>query len=169
MRKALEPARVREVGEPSREATARHEHTHLLYGRWSQFCVMGRGRQEGHVRQLRRGLGEGIPKVSVDYGFPASEDQHSSRLEGHSRMRFAAVVPRTGSTGQTAARIIAFLLQLCADRTDVVIKSDAEAAMKAVADDVAALRPWARTMREEALRGSSGSNGIGSSRGPFSR
>lgn len=52
-----------------------------------------------------------------------------------------------------------FLSELGADSGDFILKSDGEAAMKAVLGDVASLRPPVRTIREETPRGSRGSNG----------
>lgn len=54
----------------------------------------------------------------------------------------------------------AFLRELGAEHTAVILTADGEAAIKVVVDDVAALRPSVRTIQEEAQRGSSGSNGI---------
>lgn len=59
-----------------------------------------------------------------------------------------------------ARSLIAVLREMCMDQADIVIKSDGEAAIKAVTDDLAGLPLAAKTMREEALRGSSATNGI---------
>lgn len=65
--------RVRGPDEPAREERARHEQIHLPYPSWSRVCVMGVGRQEGYFREAGRASDGGIPEVSIDYGFPASE------------------------------------------------------------------------------------------------
>lgn len=54
------------------------------------------------------------------------------------------------TTGQFAARTIDdVLMEIVADRTDVSMKSDGDAAIKALADDVASLRPLVRAIRDE--------------------
>lgn len=59
-----------------------------------------------------------------------------------------------------AMRIKAFSRELGAVCGGVILRLDGGAAIKAVVDDVAPLRPSMRTIWEEAPRGSSGSNGI---------
>lgn len=66
-----------------------------------------------------------------------------------------------GTTGMFAAkRLLAFLREIGAEKTDVIMKSDGEAAIKALMENVVALRPATRTIREEAPRGSCASNGV---------
>lgn len=50
---------------------------------------------------------------------------------------------------------MAFVRQLGADQADVVVKTDDEAAVTSVIDAVAGPKPTAKTIREEAPRGSS--------------
>ena len=162
---ARTPWRVREPGDPTPEERAQHELTHLPFRSWCRFCVMGRGRQEGHFRQSKKESSDNMPEISLDYAFPASEGGVGVTMlvarERRTRMTCATVVPKKGTTGAFAAkRINAFLRELGVDKMDVILKSDGEPAIKAVIDDVAALRPTAKTIREEAPRASSGSNGI---------
>lgn len=82
----------------------KREVTHLPYRNWCNFCVMGRGGQEGHSWQPQRGLDEGGPEVSIDYAFPASEGRIGVTIlvarKGRSRMTCVTVVPRKGTTAQ---------------------------------------------------------------------
>ena len=57
------PWRVREPGDPTPEERAQHEVTHLPFRSWCRFCVMGRGRQEGHFRQERREGIDALPEI----------------------------------------------------------------------------------------------------------
>lgn len=65
---------------------------------------MGRGRQEGHVRQSRKALGVVISEVSVNHGFLASSGGVGVTIlvarETQSWMTCAIVVPRKGTTSQ---------------------------------------------------------------------
>lgn len=68
-------------------------------------------------------------------------------------MMCATVAPRKGTTGQfVARRVNTFLWESGAHCGDLILKSDGGAAIKAVADEVAWLRPSVRTTREEAPR-----------------
>lgn len=65
-------------------------------------------------------------------------------------MTCAAVVLRKGTTGASAAHeLMAFLRGMGMDQSDIVMKIDGEAAMKVVLDDLAGVRPTAKTIREE--------------------
>jgi len=156
--------KAREPQCPTQDEGAQHEYTHLPYRSWCKFCVVGRGRQEPHMKAKHDSENE-MPEISIDYAFPASvEDVGVTMLvarDRRTRMTCSTVVPRKGTTGAFAARRLnAFLREIGAGQVDVIMKSDGEAAIKAVIDDVAALRPTVRTIREEAPRGSSASNGI---------
>ena len=70
---ARTPWRVREPGDPTPEERAQHELTHLPFRSWCRFCVMGRGRQEGHFRRSKKESSDNMPEISLDYALPASE------------------------------------------------------------------------------------------------
>ena len=98
-----------------------------------------------------------MPEVSIDYAFPASADDVGLTMlvarDRRTRMTCSTVVPRKGTSGAFAARrLIAFLREIGADQVDVIMKSDGEAAIKAVIDDVAALRPTVRTIEVSLVR-----------------
>lgn len=52
-----------------------------------------------------------------------------------------------------ARRLMASLQELWAGQADIAMKTDGEAAVKVVIDDVAWLRPTAKTIHEQAPRG----------------
>ena len=75
-------------------------------------------------------------------------------------MKKAVVVPSKGSTGSCAARMVIELINECGDKDqDVILKTDQEAAIKFLVDDVCVNRTGARTIKECAPQGSKGSNG----------
>ena len=76
-------------------------------------------------------------------------------------MKKAVVVPNKGSTGSYAARMAIELMNECGDRDrDVIVKTDQEAAIKFLVDDVCTARTGARTVVESSPARSKGSNGI---------
>lgn len=106
-------------------------------------CVMGRGRQEESRKQLGAEYHE-LPDVPVDYVcFPVKRGWvggRSTRCPGASDSdeTCTAVVPPEGAIGAFAARLLMALFRECGlDQSDVVMKSDGEAAIKAVIDDLA--------------------------------
>ena len=81
--------------------------------------------------------------------------------ERDTRMVCAVQVPRKGTTGSFAKnKMMAFVRELGYEYSPIILKSDGEAAVKAVIDEVALARGGTRTIKEEAPKGSSGSNGI---------
>ena len=105
---AKAPWRVREPGDPTPEERAQHELTHLPFRSWCRYCVMGRGRQEGHFRQNAKESSDNLPEISLDYAFPASEGGVGVTMlvarERRTRMTCATVVPKKGTTGAFAAK-----------------------------------------------------------------
>ena len=136
---------------------------HMPYRSWCHHCVQGRGRERDHQRM---GDQEGlvIPEYHMDYCFPGDEFDRLTVLvviERYTKMKKAVVVPSKGSTGSYAARMVIELINECGDKDqDVILKTDQEAAIKFLIDDVCVNRTRARTIKECAPQGSKGSNGI---------
>ena len=93
-------AQVRNIRDPEQPTVKEHqEHmtTHRPYRSWCKFCVMGRGRSD-----TQEDL-EGVPHVSMDYGFLGereSEEEVSPVLvvrERRHKMTWAMLVPRRGT------------------------------------------------------------------------
>ena len=78
----------------------------------------------------------------MDYCFPGDEFDRLTVLvviERYTKMKKAVVVPSKGSTGSYAARIVIELINERGDKDkDVILKSDQEAAIKFLVDDVCA-------------------------------
>lgn len=94
-------------------------------------------------------------EISAEYAFQGSVDGLGVAAlvvrERRARMMCASGVPH---------RLMALLHELGVDQSDVVMKSDGEAAIEVVIDDLVGLRPMAKTIREEAPYGSSANIGI---------
>ena len=76
----------------------------------------------------------------MDYCFPGDEFDRLTVLvviERYTKMKKALVVPSKGSTGSYAARMVIELSNECGDKDqDVILKTDQEAAIKFLVDDV---------------------------------
>ena len=141
---------------PTREERERHELTHVPFRSWCRFCVMGRGKEQGHPR--REGA-RTIPTVHMDYAFMGEGEDRIMPVitakEEETKMFLAAMVPRKGTTGTYAAkRVLAFLKEIGLETTDVVFKTGQEPAIRALVEDVSRRRENARTIHEESPRGS---------------
>jgi hypothetical protein len=69
---------IRDPGQPTPEEVAAHELTHLPFRPWCPDCVSGRAADDPH-RRIVRDADDGVPKVSVDYGFISSDDGEDTR------------------------------------------------------------------------------------------
>jgi hypothetical protein len=91
------------------EAEQHYASGHLPYRSWCNHCMRGRGR-EADDRRNDKDAEEGVPEYYMAYCFPGNdEDERLTvlvRIERHSRMKKAAVVPCKGSTGTYAAKMI---------------------------------------------------------------
>ena len=148
---------------PSQEEVRFHSLTHLPYRSWCAHCVRGRGREMDHRK--RPAGEEGVPEYHLDYCFPGDEEGQKlvvlAVVERYSRMKKMAVVPSKGSMGEYATKMVLSLIEECGDKdSTVILKSDQEPAIKFLIDDVRVNRTGAKTIVEEAPRGSKGSNGI---------
>ena len=108
---------------------------------------------------------EGLPELHMDYCFPESVGQGGLTIlvakEKGTKMTMSSVVPRKGTTGDFAAkRVVAFVKEIGLEGAALIIKTDQEEAMKAVATDVARWRGGVKTIFENSPVKSSGSNGI---------
>jgi hypothetical protein len=69
---------VRDPGQPTVAEVAAHELTHLPFRPWCPDCVSGRAADDPH-RRVAADVENGVPKVSVDYGFMSSDDGELTR------------------------------------------------------------------------------------------
>ena len=74
---------IRDPGQPTAKEHQEHMTTHRPYRSWCKFCVMGCGVNAPHRRSNAQDDLEGVPHVSLDYGFlgeKESEDRVSAVL-----------------------------------------------------------------------------------------
>ena len=99
-------AQVRNISDPGQPTAKEHqEHmiTHRPYRSWCKFCVMVRGVNAPHRRSDTQEDLEGVPHMSMDYGFfgeRETEEQVSPVLvirEGRHKTTWAMLVPRKGA------------------------------------------------------------------------
>ena len=108
----------------------------------------------------------------MDYAFIGSRSEKNesddSKLmpvlvmkEKHSKMTMASVVPKKCSFGVFASkRAMSFLKEIGLDEADIVIKSDQEAAVGALVDDIKRMRNDSRTVVEHSPVRTPKSNGL---------
>ena len=93
---------VRDTSQPTAKEHHEHVTTHRPHRSWCKFCVMGRDVNAPHRRSDAQDDLDGVPHVSMDYGFPGerdSEEQVSLVLVIHERrhkMTWAMLVPSKG-------------------------------------------------------------------------
>ena len=116
-------------------------------------------------RSKRAAEEESLPEYHMGYCFPGDEGGQKLTIlvvvERHSKMKKAVVVPSKGSTGRYAARMVIDLIEEYGDKDRaIIVKSDQEPAVQFLVDDVCMSRTGAKTIVEQAPKGSKGSNGI---------
>ena len=119
--------------------------THRPHRSWWKFCVMGRGVNAPHRRSDTQQYLEGVPHVSMDYGFlgeQESEKQASPVLvirERKHKMTWAMLVPRKGTEFHwIEKRALRFIDQLGQNR--VTLRCDNESAIEVLARDMGQAR-----------------------------
>ena len=60
---------IRDPGHPTVKEYQEHMTTHRPYRLWCKFCVMGRGVNAPHRRSDAQDDLDGVPHVSMEYGF----------------------------------------------------------------------------------------------------
>ena len=122
-----------------------HDHTSTLQIMVHKFSVMGRGVNAPHRRSNAQDDLDGVPHVSMDYGFlgeKESEEQVSLLLvirEWRHKMTWAMLVPRKGTEFPWVARRAArFTDQLGHNR--VTLRCENQPAIEALAREIGQAR-----------------------------
>ena len=156
--------KMQDPRKPSHAEIDEHMQTHLPYKSWCRHCVRGRGRQSPHQAGTQEPT---LCEVHFDYGFLGKENQPGQTVptmvvkERKSRMLMAAVTP-TKTGAYIAKRFMGFLKEIGCQYGDLVVKSDQEAAAKAVVEGVGTLRALdggGKYIMENSPVGASRSNG----------
>ena len=138
-----EMKKMNDPKQPSKEEFEEHTKTHSPFRSWCRHCVRGRGKEMAHYKAEET---SGFHEIHLDFFFMGREHEPGKTVpivavkERGSKMVMASVVPRKSSGTFVSKRIMAFLKEVGCEFGDIVVKSDQEAAIKAVVADVGRLR-----------------------------
>ena len=155
------PVRAKRLpGEPDLETRLQHELTHLPPRDWCEFCVAGRGKDDSHTR--RKAEPGRIPEVQIDYMFVGRRGEPKTVSIAHgvdSELGYhVAVRCDKGPVDYVVKAFCEFLKEI--GRARVVLRTDGEPAVKALAEAVAAERAELETLLETTSVKSSQSIGV---------
>ena len=158
------PRKVAEPRMPTQVEIEEHNITHLPYRFWCIHCVRGRGEQAGHLRQEERPE-KAIPEVHMDYCFMERKSDDVQPMlvarDRDTRMTVSFLVQKKGAVDDyVIRRLLQFLRELGYRENKVVVRSDQESPMRAVAEKLAKERGEAQTILEHSPVRSWGSNGV---------
>ena len=158
------PKRVADPKMPTQAEIDEHNLTHMPYRSWCIHCVRGRAETSGHRRQGPRPEGA-VPEVHMDYCFMGKKDEEAQPIlvarDRDTRMTVSFLVQSKGVVSNyTVKRLMAFLREIGHHGNNIIIRSDQESPIKAVAERLAKERGEAQTLLENSPVRSSGSNGI---------
>jgi hypothetical protein len=151
---------------PNQEAIDEHERTHLPYRNWCRHCVKGRGKEAPHRKTTDK---PEMPEFHVDFGFFGDEGSPGKTVpvlvvrERLTKMMMAAAVPSKSTGTYIARRVAAFIEEVGCGQLDITVKSDQEAAIVSIVEEVGRVRSatsQGRYVIEHSPVGSSSSNGI---------
>lgn len=160
------PRKMADPKMPKKEEIEAHEITHIPFRSWCAICVQGKGKNLAHHRGSRE---RGLPEVHLDYMFVGPKDEPGQAKpclvirEAESRMSLAVMVPSKGRSTYVAERAVAFLEEIGCMNGDVIVKSDQEASIKALVEQIGRVRSTrgsGKWIVEHSPVGASQSNGI---------
>ena len=134
---------IRGPGQPTVKEHQEHMTSQRPYRSWCKFCVMGRGVNAPHRRSDAQDDLEGVPHVSMDYGFLGereSEDRVSPVLvirERRHKMTWAMLFSRKGAEFPWIAKRAARFIDQLGHNT-VTFRCDNEPAMGVLAREMTA-------------------------------
>ena len=138
-------------GPPSAEEVAAHNLTHVPFQRWCESCVATRSRADAHHTGANRETK--VPVVQIDFYFTSLDDHARPAGQGEqdtccligvdleTKMVLSVPGPNKGAVilHRAAEEVTRFTISLHGDEA-VILQSDGEPAIKAVARAVAAAR-----------------------------
>ena len=146
------PRKVAEPRMPTQVEIEEHNITHLPYRSWCIHCVRGRGEQAGHLRQEERPE-NAILEVHMDYCFMGRMSDEVQPIlvarDRDTRMTVSFLVQKKGAVDDyVIRRLLQFFRELGYHENKVVVRSDQESPMRAVAEKLAKERGEAQTILE---------------------
>ena len=142
---ARKPRKVADPIKPSAREVEEHELTHLPYRSWCWTCVHGRGKHAPHVRTRKE---KTALEVHFDFMFVGPKDQLGLTVSSE-HVDEPVCDPRLEEVG--------------CKHQDVIVKSDQEASINSLVDEVGKMREVegsGRWVKEHSPVGSSASNGL---------
>ena len=151
---------------PRQDEVDEHNITHLPYRNWCRHCVRGRGKEAAHKK------GDQIiemPEVHMDFAFMGEENEPGQTMpvlvvkERGTKMGMSSAVPSKSTGCFIAKRVLAFLKEIGCESGGLTVKSDQEAAVKAIVEEIGRLRAaggGGRYVVENSPVGASQSNGV---------
>ena len=135
---------------PSEREKREHQLTHLPYRPWCESCVAAKARDSAHRRRAVQG---DMPEIQLDFTFARTsnvEDQLQTILVGvhvQSGYGFGVLVPSKSVRRDQylASCVVSFLREIGLLGVELMVHTDGEPAMTALADQVALARGAART------------------------
>ena len=157
------PRRVQDPRLPTREEIEQHNLTHLPFRSWCLHCLRGKGEANPH-HQAERDDGA-IPEVHMDYCFLGGKEETAQPVlvarDRDCKPLLSFLVKQKGAAYEyVVKRAIAFLKELGHVNNKIIIKTDQESPIRAVAEKIAESRGEGQTILEHSPVRSSGSNGI---------
>ena len=147
-------------GEPTPEELHQHELTHLPPRSWCKWCVSGFGIEDAHRRRHREP--GALPEVHLDYMFLGRRGEpglvsvaHAVDVDFQYRL---AVHTDKGPVDYVISAICDFLTEI--GRTRVILRTDGEPEVKALAEALVTYREDRETVLEHTSKANS--QGIGS-------
>lgn len=142
-----------------KEEVEEHSLTHLPYRDWCRHCIRGRGREWPHRCVVEE---VSLPELHADLCFLGDEAEPGKTLpvrvmrERTSNMMLAAALPSKSTHSCIAKRAVAHMKEIGVVHGDVVVRTDQEPAIMAIAGDIGRVRAAAgggRYVIEQSLAG----------------
>ena len=174
-----EPVKVvRNPAMPTAVERALHEITHWPFRDWCPVCVKSRGLGQAHRSIKPEDAESDVPRVAMDYGFikedqTITEDEHGTGITARVCMTILVMVETmcnsvwayaiegkgAASTDWLAPKMVDDMNTIGMARERIIAKSDQEASIVQLQQEVAKLRKDAGTAIENSRVGDSNSNG----------
>ena len=133
----------RHPGNPTQEEVAEHELIHCPFRSWCPICIEAQGKEDPHYKETKRDIINESPVVSMDYKEVSEYDDFKNKVimivcrDKWTKSVATHVVKAKGSN-ECAGRLVEFLDSF--GYNEMVLKSDNEAAIKVLRDEVIAKR-----------------------------
>ena len=133
------PRGVQDPRLPSDEERKQHELTHLPFRSWCRHCVRGCGQSEPHRRSERDQ--HAVPEIHMDYCFMGRRQDEVQPIlvvrERDTRLTLSFLVREKGASDPyVIRRVLAFIREVGLEGERIIIKTDQESPIRAVADKV---------------------------------